>query len=353
MINKNTLPKKLMPFIWHFLKKYKIYFILYVTISFILGDLGLFFIQPYLLKILFDKIDSNTINIFNGLFIILLISFSDTLYINDIITNILKFKSLTRTIGDIRNTLFNYSMNQSVNFFNNNYSGELVNKINSITETIETSLEAIIMIAKNIFLLTCFICVLFFFDKTLGFASIIWFVLYCLVSYCYLFKKKAVQSKLIQENQNKITAFVNDDFMNIKNIKIFASEKKERNILLNLLRNKFKNIYNEVKYTQISDFLFFILNFSLVSLILFVAIYQLKNSIISMGSFIFLFGLVKSFIIFAREICWLNDSFRDIIVMKNSLELITDDIELKDKKDAINLNISNGKIVFKNIIFKY
>ena len=352
MKNKE-LPTKLLPFIWHFLKKYRVSFILYLVLFISIIDLGSFFLQPYLLKVFFDKVNTKTITVFNGLFLILGISVSDISFLGNIIVDNFRFNSLTKAIEDIRDTMFKYVMGQSVSFFNNNYSGELVNKINSIIETINDAIDCSVSIVKNLFLLICLIGVLFYFSLILGFAGIVWFVCYIFISYYYLTNKKARQSKLIQENQNKINAFVNDDFMNIQNIKAFPNEKVERNILSTMLRKKFKHIKLEIKYTQISDFLFFILNFLMTSLIIIVGSYQLKHSIIEIGSFIFLINIVRMFMIFAREICWFGDAFKNIIIMNDSLELITNDIEIMDKKDAKALKIADGRIIFKNLSFEY
>lgn len=352
-MKNNELPIKLLAFTWYFLKKYKISFIFYFITSVCLVDTAFFFLQPYLLKVFFDKVNNDTITVFSGLLIIFSIAFSDMVYLINIFDNIFKFHSVTKVIEDIRDKIFSYSIRQSTSFFNNNFSGELVNKINSVTESIESVIRSIFIIMKNFLLLSIFVIILFYFSKILGFASILWLIIYSYISYYYLFDKKAKQSKLIQEHQNKINAFVNDDFMNIQNIKSFSNDKFEIKYLLKLLKNKFRKIYLEIKYTQISDFLFFILNFSMCSLIILVGIYQLKNSIINIGSFVFLLSILRVFIVLSREICWLNDSFKNIVIMNDSLGLITNDIEIKDKKEANKLYIGNGKIIFKDVKFKY
>ena len=347
------LPDKLLPFLWLFLKKYKFTFIAYAVISVIVIDLSFMFLQPYLLKVFFDKITNNTINIVNGLILILCISFSDTWLFFQTISNILKFNCITKTIENIRCEIFRYLVKQSANFFGSNYSGEIVSKIDAITNCLENSVSAIFDTMKSLFLLfvSCFAIAIF--SKTLAIATLIWFILYGFVCYYLLIKKSATQSKLVQEDQNKIKAFITDDFINIQNIKAFSTQKMEEQTLIKLLVKKFRKIYLEIKYQKISDMLFFILNFSVSAIIIVFAILQLKNNLITLGSFVFLLDLIRKITFNASCISYCISAFKDTIVMADSLDLITADIEIKDKENAKDLELTDGRIVFKNITFGY
>ena len=347
------LPNRLIPFLWYFIKKYKIAFSLYVIFAIFIIDLAALFLQPYLLKVLFDRINDGVITMGGGLWLILAIVCSDTYLPFCVITDILKFRSITKTIEDIRDKMFSYSIKQSANFFNTNYSGELVSKINAITNSLTDVMDTVFDTTKNFFLLFILVIVLFFFNKILGLSMLAWFCLYTWITYHYLIKKAATQSKLVQEDQNKITAFVTDNFINIQNIKAFSSEKREKQNLIKLLTKKFRKIYLEIKYQQISDGLYFVLNFSMAAFIILVAIFQLKAGIIEIGSFVFLVDVTRKFLMFARGICWGFKSLKDIAIMQDSLELITNDIEIKDKKDAAELKVDNGKIVFSSVNFGY
>lgn len=347
------LPDKLLPFLWLFLKKYKFTFIAYAVISVIVIDLSFMFLQPYLLKVFFDKITNNTINIVNGLILILCISFSDTSLFFETISNTLKFNSITKTIEDIRDEIFRYLIKQSANFFSSNYSGEIVSKINAITNCLESSVSAIFDTMKNLFLLFVSCIVVSIFSKILALAILVWFILYCFVCYCLIIKKSATQSKLVQEDQNKINAFITDDFINIQNIKAFSTQKMEEQTLIKLLVKKFRKIYLEIKYQRIADMLFFILNFSVSAIIIVFSILQLKNNLITLGSFVFLLDLIRKITVNAGNIRWCISAFKDAIVMTDSLDLITADIEIKDKKDAKDLELTGGRISFENITFGY
>ena len=347
------LPNKLLPFLWLFLKKYKFTFIVYIVISVIIVDLPSMFLQPYLLKVLFDKISNNTINIVNGLVLIFCISFSDTWLFFDTINNILKFNCITRTIEDIRDETFEYLIKQSASFFGSNYSGELVSKISAITNCLEKSVLSILDAIKNFFLLFLSCIVISIFSKILGLTILIWFILYCFVCYCFIIKKSAIQSKLVQEDQNKITALITDDFINIQNIKAFSTQKMEVNKLIKLLVKKFRKIYLEVKYQRIADMLFFILNFSISAFMIIFAILQLKNGSIVLGSFVFLLDLLRKITFASGDIRWCLSAFRDVIVMSDSLDLITTNIEIKNKKNAKDLEVKRGKIVFNISKFSY
>lgn len=339
------LPKKLLPFIWHFLKKYKFSFFVYLFCVMIMSDVPVVLLRPYLLKLFFGRIGDGTITLTSGFLLLFGIVFSDPMYLINAFKRTFEFKSIKRTIEDMRCTMFKYLTGQTVNFFNTNYSGEIVNKIDLITESTTSVIECFMTITKNIILLLIFNGILFYFGFLFGIVGIVWSVLYSIVSFYYLVVKKTKQSVLVQDSNNKIAALVNDDFMNVKNIKIFSNQKFERRKLKNLLKEKFKRDTARCRYTQIADFYFFVLNFSLVSLALLISLLQLKNGLINVGDFIFLIYAIQMQVGFSREICWLGESLRDIVAMDDSLGLITNDIVIKDKKDAKQLNVGDGKIV--------
>ena len=353
-MKNERLPKKLLPFLWYFLKKYKISFILYIFLTLFVLDIFItLFLQPYLGKIFFDKIDNNTITMFSGFWLIVGIVLSDLFFPLLSIINIFKFNSVAKAIEDIRDNMFNYSIKHSINFFNTNYSGELSNKINAITDILEETLQSILGIIRNFLFVICLIFIFLYFSKLLGFFVFIWFLLYSWVGYYFLIKKASYQSKLIQEDQNKISAFITDDFLNIQNIKMFSNKNKEKRQLLKLLTNKFRKVHLEIKYQQISREFYFILGFLLFFIVFVVALYQLKNNIITIGSFVFLITITKNTLSFSRQICHSFYCIKNLVIMKDSLDIITDDIEIKDKKDAEKLVVNNGKIVFKNITFNF
>lgn len=109
MKNKE-LPNKLIPFLWYFIKKYKITFSAYVIFAIFIIDVPMFFLQPYLLKVFFDKIDVGTITINSGLCLILAITLSDIYLPGSVLMNIFHFRSITKAIEDIRDKMFSYSI---------------------------------------------------------------------------------------------------------------------------------------------------------------------------------------------------------------------------------------------------
>ena len=347
------LPNKLLPFLWLFLKKYKYKFLFYVIFAVFIIDVPTMFLQPYLMKIFFDKVAENTITITNGLILVAGIACSDVYLFIEIIIDILEFNSIAKIVEDIRYKIFKHLLRQSVNFFNTNYSGELISKIEVLTNSLRRVISISLRTLKNLFLLFCLSFTMFIFGKWLGILMLIWFIIYCLIYYYLVVKKALEQSKLIQNDQNKIVAFVNDDFVNVQNIKAFSNNKLENNILIRLLVSRFKKILLETRYIQISDFLFFILNFSVIAIIMTFGIIQFKYGLITLGSFVFLLDILRRFISLSKEICYCSEDFKDIIVMQDCLNLISNDIEIEDKKDAKELEITGGKIVFKNVSFSY
>lgn len=350
---KNKLPNKFLPFLWIFLKKYKITFSSMLFVGILLGDSGWFFVSPYILKTFVNGLTNGTLSIHYGLILIFAYSFIDLMPIFDIIFAYLQFNSLIKAIEDIRTNIFKYSLKQSTNFFNTNYSGNLTSKIASITNTLISTNESFIFGSRTIVIFIVLVIILSSVKIIFGFLLIFWLILYCLLNF-YFIKKINKQSMIVQNISNNINGLITDNFLNAGNIKLFASITKERNKLSTILREKINAKIKLTNYEKILNLFIFLINFTTISTILIISLLMTINKQINVGEFFFILeitrkiGMMSGYVLEA-----LNQSAKSISMMQESLDIITDDIEIKDKIDAEKLNVNTGKIVFKNIKFKY
>lgn len=352
-MQENKLPNKLLPFLWIFLKKYKIAFYSMLFVGILLGDSGWFFVSPYILKGFVNGLTEGTLSTSYGLILIFAYSFIDLMPIFDIIFAHLEYNSLIKAIEDIRQSIFKYSLKQSTNFFNANYSGNLTSKISSITNTLLSSNQAFIFGIRMIVLFAILVIILSSVRIIFGFLAIIWLILYYFLNF-YFVKKINKQSMIIQNISNNINGLITDDFVNATNIKAFSSITQETKKLSSILRELLNAKIELAKFEKISNLSIFLINFSIISIIMAISLSMTVNKQMNAGEFFFMLeiarklGMMSGYVLQA-----LNDSTKSISTIKENLNLITDDIEIKDKPNAEKLDVSKSKIVFKNIKFKY
>ena len=63
-----------------------------------------------------------------------------------------------------------------------------------------------------------------------------------------------------------------------------------------------------------------------------------------LGGFVFLLDLLRKITFSSGSIRWCLSGFKDVIVMADSLDLITTDIEIEDEEDAKKLEVKQGRI---------
>ncbi|MDD2839601.1 MAG: ABC transporter ATP-binding protein [Rickettsiales bacterium] len=352
-MQENKLPNKLLPFLWIFLKKYKIAFYSMLFVGILLGDSGWFFVSPYILKAFVNGLTDGTLSTLHGLILIFAYSFADLMPLFDIMVNYLQFNSLVRAIEDIRQGIFKYSLKQSTNFFNANYSGNLTSKIVSITNTLLSSNQQFIFGIRMIVLFAILVIILSSVRIVFGFLAIIWLVLYYFLNFHFI-KKINKQSMIIQNISNNINGLITDDFVNATNIKAFSSITQERKKISSILRELLNAKIKLAKFEKISNLSIFLINFSIISVIMAISLSMTVNKQMNAGEFFFMLeiarklGMMSGYVLQA-----LNDSTKSISTIKENLNLITDDVEIKDKPNAEKLSVNDGKIIFKNIKFKY
>ena len=150
-----SIPQDLPGFIWHFIKNYRLSIIF-------LSFIALFWavevtMQPYILKIIIDRISDHP----NSADVTGLILLPVSLYISlEIIKSVLNrvydyvlLKVMPLILSNIWHQVFNYIQYHSVKFFQENFAGNLSNKIGDISQGVDAILQFFLfMCLPNIFL---------------------------------------------------------------------------------------------------------------------------------------------------------------------------------------------------------
>jgi ATP-binding cassette subfamily B protein len=240
-------------------------------------------------------------------------------------------------------------------FYQNHFAGSLGNRLNNCVN----SIPRIIRILNEEFfryLLAILISsyTLWYIDFKCSLALTIWVSIYISISIIMapLVKKRSIE---VAKEASRGMGYVVDVLSNIVNTKLFNNEKIEvKEVIRNF--NKWKNL------AQARDFILVNLyTFQALAFIIFQAacIYWLlkisdQESVINVGDFVLVFSI--SFSIYsslhglARTIA---DYSENLGTVSEALSLIYSFKGIKDKPTAVDLKVSNGRIVFDAVEFHY
>lgn len=336
-------------FFLKYLNKYKLSLITFI-ISFAIIDIVCY---SYFANSIYATIINNIDTLTLRDSIVLIIIYSLLLPIYNIFFPIISkfnFNLTTRVRKDIEIDLFKKTTEHNINYFNNNLSGSLSNKINTVAQT------AVYLIPfghlNTIFVFVWFLCMFIKINIYFVIFSLVWFISFVYTSF-KLHTNLSKVSKQISEETSKSNGIIVDCFSNIGNIKSFSTEKIE----LKYLKKQGNNILrNELQYTKVLNNLqiisvLFTLSFIFISYLFFYYEYTQQN--ISLGTFIFSTQLISQITVWLRFTGRRIEQIMERVgKINNGLELLLKEPEVVDNNSNILQNIS-GRITFKNVNFSH
>jgi len=340
-------------FIWNFAKYRKLECFTWLFIEIANDMIGIFIAQYFNKKMIsYFEIENPVLKV--GLFFTFIFIFLNN------ISNITKpfrlkakFKFIDYIQKSIRNTLFSYTIQHSMNYFNNAFAGSLNSKINTAVK----SAGEILNYSREI--ICCFIiliCVPFFYAQMNIYIGIVFCI--CLLFYFFMLlnmQKQFVNNKKeLAESESKYFGLINDDFTNISNIKIFSNQLIERRNVkkqnVEIMRNEYRLTKIQIVFQSINFFGSFLLFFSTFG----IAGYLLALRQISIADFTYIIIITSiSRWIIINTIKSLIKIYSAVGELQNALETIYKPIDIKNREKAAKLIAKEGKIVFKNMRFGY
>jgi ATP-binding cassette subfamily B protein len=365
MINNTTIesenkthfiPRDLKGFIWHFVKSHKFFII------------GLSLLSPcwaievtmrqYILKMIIDRITDMPVTAS----IISILALPTILYIvletsTSILYRVFDYiilRVMPLVLSDIWRQIFNYVQYHSVKFFQDNFAGNIANKVNDISQGVEDIVHFTLwMFLPNLFLVLFSFCLLFSVHHIFAFIMLIWIIIYFIVNYKLSFHA-VIQSKKFSESKSRLVGCLVDMLTNISSIRLFSRYNYETKILGKYLENTVqKDREMQWQLLKIKAILSF-LGLSLLLTMLVTLIYAKSKDYVTAGDFALVLTLSSSIIenmsILLQSIVSLT---KDIGKSKQALETILVPHETADVKNAKTLKVKNGEIEFINVTFQY
>lgn len=255
----------------------------------------------------------------------------------------------------IMNECFDAIHSHSYNFFNNNFVGGFVKKVNRMARAFEEITDNVFFNFTPLGLkIVATTAVLFYLRPLLGAVILAWIFLFLAMNFLLAVYKLKKYDIPRAEADTLVTARLADTFLNNSNVKLFAAMPYERIEFrkvsgLWLARTMKSWLMNQhVEMTQ------GLLMVAIEFIIMYYAVIFWSQKFLTVGDIAliqaYLFLLFHNLWDFGRNIRNLYERFADAAEMTEILET---PIEIKDAPGARKIKITRGKIDFEKVSFAY
>lgn len=259
-----------------------------------------------------------------------------------------------RVMVALSNTSFAYVHKHSFSFFQNNFVGSLVKRVNRFTFAYEAITDSLYWDILPMLVQTIGITIVLWFQNAiLGAIVCVWIVLFVCINYAftrYKLRYDIRQSAL----DSKTTGILADTVTNQGNIKLFTGYEREKKYYetaieemqkLRMFRWNMENVFEAVQVAFMIA-----LEFG----IFYLAIGFWEKGIISVGDFVLIQAYMLS--IFSRFWSFgklIRRIYENIANAEEMTEIFETPIEIVDKKNAKELVVKKGEVTFQKVSFYY
>lgn len=341
---------------WEHAKKYKISLILILIFGIIAPILNT--IVPIYFKKFFDTLVYNDIPdvLVSQLIHILVIIFVLN-FIQWMCWRIVDFSNIyyqSAVMKDLAHRCFAYLHKHSFSYFNNNFSGSLIKKVNRFVRAFEGLGDRLVWnMLPLVVNLTSILIVLFYKNILLGGLLLIWIIIFLLFNWLFIRYKLPFDIKR-SEKETRVTSVLADTVTNNVNVKLFNGYARELQ-LFDRVNDDLKKIQRftwrlEATINASQHFFMMLLEF----LIFYVAIMLWKKELLTVGDFV----LIQSYILIVIMKIWdfgrvVRHLYKDLADAEEMTIVLNTEHEIIDTKSAKPLNVSKAEIVFEHVNFSY
>lgn len=353
---KNSKSLSVTQFILNILKPYKGYLAIFAFVALFWAITNT--LQPYILKIIIDKVtgfQGDKAAAFAAIqpYIFLYIFLWIILCLDMRLLDWAKLKLFPSLRQDTMSKMFAYLNQHSHHYFQNNFSGSLINKIVDMQGGIVDILTILDDIYAQVLGLTIAIITLLVIHPIFAVILVTWVTVFLAITFLFL---KSIQnlSHVFAEARSSLVGNMVDSISNIVNIRLFA-------------KHRYENIYvgESIAYTvqQDRNMLAKIIHMRIwwdVSIVALLGINlwmlgkMYSQNLVTVGDFSFIITLSISILWNLWFIAGQFVSFSEQVgKCRQALSIINTVHDIEDMKDAKPLVVTQGEIQFKDVSFHY
>ncbi len=260
----------------------------------------------------------------------------------------------THALTDLMNSCFDYLHNHSFTFFQNNFVGSLVKKVNRYTRSFEDLSDEIVYRVGRTVMMLVGILVILLRKNTLLFTGFLVWILIFFIANLFFSKYKVKYDLERAAADTRTTGLLADTVTNNINIKLFTaqvSESKSFRQTTEALRRIRSFTWNlSAMLDGIQSFLLYILEF----FIIFASVYLWRKGSLTIGDFAQIqayWGLVLMKVWDIGR--FIRRAYENMADANEMTEILLTPHAVQDKQNAATLSVASGSIDFTDVRFAY
>jgi len=259
-----------------------------------------------------------------------------------------------RVMFNLGNRCFDYLQAHSYHFFNNNFTGSLVKKVNRFVRAFEDITDKIYFDLLSLILRIIMIFgVLFWMRPLLGYIMLVWTLLF--MGFNYWFSIYKLPYDIVRaEADSRVSGALADAIVNNVNIKLFSALRFESERFRGINGDWFKKNIRSWNLSQVMEAVQTLLMILFEFVVFYYAVQFWKEGYLTVGDFVwiqaYIIDLFFKLFNFGRTVRVLYERLADAEEMTVVLD---QPHEVQDILGAGILEVNQGKIEFKNVSFSY
>lgn len=258
------------------------------------------------------------------------------------------------TMARLRQSSYDYMIKHSYNFFANNFTGSLSQKVNRFAKAFETISDQIMWGILPLFIkVISIICIVFFINRWIALILIAWTAVFLGINIIFSQWKVKYDIK-VAEADTASTAYLSDTVTNQNTISLFSRFDFESSGYKKVTNDQSMAYKLSWNLDSIMWALQALLGILIEFLLFYFAIKYWQQGLITVGVFVlfqtYIISLIEQLWGFGRIIKSIYQSYAD---SKEMVEILLLPYEIKDSPTAKDLEVKNGQIEFENLDFSF
>jgi len=351
-----TPPKSLFNFAWLCIKDIKLYIVLMSVLTASIASFEAI-LYAVLGKLIDLMVESEPSQFFNNnldfLFLIAAILIGSTIFVA--IQTMIKHQALAGSFPmRMRWNFHRLLLNQSINFYNNEFSGRIAAKVMQTA----VALRDMWFILSDILVyvvvyITTMILLVGNLNTLLYFPFLIWLTLYILTLF-YFIPKLARLSKNQADARSLMTGRITDAYTNINTVKLFSHAGRESKYARNAMEEFLLTVKLQMRKVSVIQIINHFLSMFLILSTTGTALFLWSNNEIAIGVVAAASAMSLRLNGISHWVMWeMTSLYEQIGIAQDGLNMLSKKQVVNDKPNASKLNVKNAQIIFKNIYFSY
>lgn len=258
------------------------------------------------------------------------------------------------TLRDLEQTVFNTLLQHSYSFHVNSFGGSLVAQGKRFVNEYERIFDLLFFDFSGLFISVFFSTIVLMSQSLIiGLGFLLWVIFFISVQ-VFLIRKKSPVTKIAAAADSSVTANLADAVTNIMNIKIFGREKYEEKRFKDTVNDRMRKRNKSWMLDWRIRLVQHVMSVGLYFTSVIVSAVLLINGSIDIGTVIllqfYMLPLFSQLWNFGRQMQRMEQAFSDASEMT---QILLSEPSVKDISQAKSIQVNEGKIVFKNMSFKY